>query len=97
MVLNSVVLPEPLGPKQAQHLARPHRQVDVAADRLGAVAEAQRVRGQHRRAVGERHDQPSRPFASSHRKNGAPMMAVRMPIGTSMRAMVRASVSTSSR
>ena len=82
------------GQRQLALIARAHVEADAAADRVRAVAEAQAVRGQH---GGAAHDQPSRPRASSHRKNGAPIMAVNMPIGTSMRAMVRAMVSTNSR
>lgn len=43
------------------------------------------------------HHQPRLPAISSHRKNGAPTVAVRMPSGTSISAMERASMSTTSR
>ena len=85
--------PRTVRPKQANDLPRAHLDVHVAADLFRAVAEAEPSCGED----GHVHDQPSRPRARSHRKNGAPMMAVRMPIGTSMRAIVRARVSTSRR
>ena len=92
IVLKSVVLPEPLGPSRPHHLAGSDLKVDIPSNRFCAIAEAQPACGQY----GDFHDQPSRPRANSHRKKGAPITAVRMPIGTSMRAMVRANVSTSS-
>ena len=79
-----------VGPEQADDLAGADGEVDVAADRLARVAEAEAPRL-------EPHAQPCRPRASSQRKNGAPTNAVRMPSGISTAAIVRASVSTSSR
>ena len=79
-----------VGAEQADHLAAADREVDVAADRLAGIAEAERPRLQP-------HAQPVRPRASSHRNTGAPTNAVRMPIGVSTAAMMRASVSTSRR
>src|SRR6516165_10468 len=79
-----------IGAEQAKHFARAQIEADAAADAAIAIAEAEILRR-------ERHCQPRRAVASSQRKNGAPMNAVRMPIGTSIAAMVRASVSTASR
>ena len=79
-----------VGAEQADDLAAADREVDVAADRLARVAEAESL-------CLEPHAQPWRPRASSHRNAGAPTNAVRMPIGVSTAAIVRASVSTSNR
>ncbi len=79
-----------IGAEQAQHLAGADVDADAAADGFAAIAEGEIVGAEH-------HCQPRRPLASSHRKNGAPMKAVRMPMGISIAAMVRASVSTASR
>jgi hypothetical protein len=76
-----------IGAEQADDLARAYAEAGLAPDRLAGVAEGQVVDL-------EGHRQPSRPRARSHRKNGAPRKAVRMPSGTSVTAMVRASVST---
>src|SRR5579883_1841162 len=79
-----------VGAEEAQHLARSYLDADAAPDRLAMIAEAEIVGA-------ERHCQPRRAVARSQRKKGAPMKAVRMPIGTSIAAMVRASVSTARR
>ena len=73
--------------EQADDLALAQAEAGIAPDRLAAIAEGQILDL-------EAHRQPSRPRARSHRKNGAPRKAVRMPSGTSVTAMVRASVST---
>ena len=87
MVLNRVVLPQPFGPSRQTTSPSPRRKLACAPDWLAAIAEGQILDL-------EAHGQPSRPRARSHRKNGAPRKAVRMPSGTSVTAMVRASVST---
>src|SRR5262249_51163271 len=86
-------LPGTIGSQQTHNLATINLKVDVAADAPGAIAKPQSMGGEH----GHAHDQPSRPRASNNKKKGAPMKAVRMPIGTSMRAIVRAKVSTNKR
>src|SRR5262245_3261653 len=82
-----------VGPKQADNLTGSQLDVDVPAHGLCSITKAKSARSEYWSA----HDQPSRPRANSHKKNGAPMTAVKIPIGTSMRAMVRAMVSTSNR
>lgn len=79
-----------VGAEQADHLPGLEEEVGIAADRLAGIAEGEVARL-------EAHAQPCRPRASSQRNTGAPTNAVRMPIGVSTAARVRASVSTSNR
>ena len=76
--------------RRVAYVPQAHAEIDAAADRLARVAEAETPRL-------EPHAQPCRPRVSSHRNTGAPTNAVRMPIGVSTAAIVRASVSTRSR
>ena len=76
--------------EQRQHFALLERDVEPAPDHAVAVADGEI-------AASERHDQFLCMPASSQMKNGVPITAVRMPSGISIGAMVRASVSISSR
>ena len=76
--------------EQRQHLALLERDVEPAPDHAVAIADGEI-------AARERHDQFLCMPASSQMKNGVPITAVRMPSGISIGAMVRASVSISSR
>src|SRR6185295_18375223 len=79
-------------PEQAHDLARGKREAYIAADRMIRIAVAERDAFQSRG-----HCQLRRERTSCHRNSGVPTNAVSTPSGTSMRAAVRASVSTSSR
>src|SRR4029077_17150981 len=76
--------------EQAPHFAGAAVDGDAPADGPAGIAETQLLGA-------EAHCQPRRAVANSHRKNGAPMNAVKMPIGTSITATVRANVSTAKR
>src|SRR5262249_25722088 len=82
-----------VGAEQAKHFAGRHREADVTADDAARVAERQVLHLQP--LVPPEH--PYRGAARIHMKKGAPMNAVSTPSGISMRAAVRASVSTPSR
>ena len=84
-----------VGAEQTDHLSGADIDADVASDGPAGIPDGETAGLDE--GCNARHDQPSRPRASSQRKNGAPSSAVRMPSGISMRAMVRASVSTSSK
>ena len=77
-------------PEQRQHLALCQFYVESAADHAVGIADAELMSL-------ENHDQFFCTLASSQMKNGVPITAVRMPRGISTCAMVRASVSISSR
>src|SRR5205085_8562546 len=79
-----------IGAEQSKHFPLLYAYVKAASDHTVAIADAQRT-------AGERHDQFRCMPASSQMKKGVPITAVRMPSGTSMGAMVRASVSMNSR
>src|SRR5262245_41782845 len=83
-----------VGAEQAQHLAGGEAKADVATHDAPRIAERQPLDLQPH---GGAHCQPRLEAASTQMKNGAPMNAVSTPRGISMRAMVRASVSTPSR
>ena len=79
----------PVGAEQAEHRAGAGRERDVRPDLVPRIADRQVPRL-------DRHAHARRPRARSHRKNGAPTTAVRMPSGTSTAEIVRARVSTAS-
>src|SRR5262249_28570692 len=83
-----------VGAEQAEHLAGREAEADVATHNPSRIAERQPL---DREPHGAAHCQPRREAASTQMKNGAPMNAVSTPSGISMRATVRASVSTPSR
>ena len=76
MVLNSVVLPPPLRPEHAQHLAGGEREADVAADRR---ARDSRRRARSTSQRGTVTTMPAAAKASSQKKNGVPSSAVSTP------------------
>ena len=76
--------------EQRQHLAVLELHVEAGADHAVRIADAEL-------AALEDHDQFFCTLASSQMKNGVPITAVRIPRGISTCAMVRASVSISSR
>src|SRR5262249_55667395 len=76
--------------EQAKHFARVQRERQSDPDGPIAIAEGKAARSEH-------HRHPGRAVASSHRKNGAPMQAVKMPSGTSIAVRVRARMSTPTR
>mgnify|MGYP001092140931 CR=1 FL=1 len=84
-------LPAAVRPKEAHDFASTDRQRRVTSNRMLGISKCESF------GLDAHHDHPWRPRQSSQRKNGAPTTAVRMPIGTSMRAIERARTSTSTR
>ena len=78
-----------VGAEQAEHRAGAGRERDARPDLVPRITDREITRL-------ERHAHARRPRASSHRKNGAPTTAVRIPSGTSTWEIVRARVSTAS-
>ena len=85
-----MVLPPPFGPSSASTSPFASLDVEAGADDAVGIADGELM-------ALEDHDQFFCTLASSQMKNGVPITAVRMPSGISTCAMVRASVSISSR